>query len=532
MKTLLAMVSMLLILVPATQGQVSYFDGLSPEEMDLVQRAAAVFRPDLLPTGSPYLHRRAICGTPIVQELKAAWPQLSKRSRDVLGLQFTRPTRHYQVVSGSGHFTIHYDLAGRHAVAQTDDNQNGVPDYVDRTAEIFDEVRETEINQLGYRPPPSDGDDFYDVYVTDLAPEYSYGYTYGDAGFGDLKSSSYIEIDNDYADHIYFTRGLDGLRVSAAHEFYHAIQFGYYADTAASWWQEVTGVWIEDVVYDRVNDYYQYLGGFFDSPEKSLDDIAGLHVWGASVFAHHLEQVYGAGSIKRTWETLSEREPARYRIHEIDLGMPPGGFAGVLPRFAVWNYFTQDRSRPGFYNEAESYPLVKTRVIDFGAGSQASGSGRIDHLGMDYLQISTKGRPGGLRVDFDLSNSATWQIIVLLIRPAGVELVYPVQGQVDIPDIERFDEIVLIPVVTSLNGRGHSYEYTLSLDPTVGHATALVGDFNRDGETGFADFLIFAEGFGKKPTGQASTLRLDLNGDGKVNFGDFLIFASHFGEGI
>ena len=62
----------------------------------------------------------------------------------------------------------------------------------------------------------------------------------------------------------------------------------------------------------------------------------------------------------------------------------------------------------------------------------------------------------------------------------------------------------------------------LNPDRTLVNLEAV--DFDRDGEVGFPDFLIFAQGFGGQDP------RLDLNTDGQVNFPDFLIFAQNFGR--
>lgn len=59
---------------------------------------------------------------------------------------------------------------------------------------------------------------------------------------------------------------------------------------------------------------------------------------------------------------------------------------------------------------------------------------------------------------------------------------------------------------------------------------ARSGDFNENGQVDFADFLIFADGFGAT-TGQVGfDARLDLDSDGTVGFVDFLEFASQFGS--
>lgn len=59
--------------------------------------------------------------------------------------------------------------------------------------------------------------------------------------------------------------------------------------------------------------------------------------------------------------------------------------------------------------------------------------------------------------------------------------------------------------------------------PVVG--PSRVGDFDGDGQVGFADFVLFAQGFG------GMDARFDLNGDGLVSFPDFLIFGRLFQMG-
>jgi len=51
----------------------------------------------------------------------------------------------------------------------------------------------------------------------------------------------------------------------------------------------------------------------------------------------------------------------------------------------------------------------------------------------------------------------------------------------------------------------------------------LPGDFDGDGVVGFADFFLFADGFG------GGDPALDLDGDGVVGFSDFFLFADRFG---
>ena len=88
---------------------------------------------------------------------------------------------------------------------------------------------------------------------------------------------------------------------------------------------------MEDVAYPDVNDFYQYmscqrhLSCIYDDPEASLDKFSGsLHPFGASIFAHHIEQVYGVDVIKSVWELLRRRDPSNYSLSLIDDGDASG----------------------------------------------------------------------------------------------------------------------------------------------------------------------------------------------------------------
>lgn len=503
---------------------------------DIYCRACAHFFPEVLPVDSEFRLDRAICGTSAIRGLTANWDRLPPAAKEAFAFLQQRPILSHSILSSGGHFKIHYNTVGNDAVAPTDTDANGVPDYVDEAARVFEEVWDLQINQLGYNPPLSDGDNVYDVYIKNLALQQAYGFTYPIA-YTELTTPSYMEIDNNFTDSIYpiNSRGFNGLRVTAAHEFFHAIQFGYYADFAAAWWQEITATWMEDVAYPDVNDFHQYMSCprnfscFYDDPEASLDKFSGsLHPFGASIFAHHLEQVYGADAIKSVWELLKRRDPSRYSLSFIDEGMPLGGFAQVMPRFAAWNYLTDVRARPGYYVEARDLPSIKHADIFLGTGGSFEGTETIDHLGTTYLRVSTSNIFGGLRGMFALDDQGKWQLLVMLISPSGVELLCPRGTTVVIPRANRFDEVVFIVMETSLSGERRRVNYTLSTGGST--ATDLVGDVDGDGHVAFTDFLRFADGFKLLHTDDKYDPKLDFNGDGPVDFLDFLIFVSHFGE--
>ncbi len=60
----------------------------------------------------------------------------------------------------------------------------------------------------------------------------------------------------------------------------------------------------------------------------------------------------------------------------------------------------------------------------------------------------------------------------------------------------------------------------------------LLGDLNLDGNVNSADFILFANSFGKSGGTAAAWDHGDLNYDGNVNSADFILFADNFGQSL
>ncbi len=438
-------------------------------EAELFYRAAAIFRSDLLPADSPYIHDRAVCGTPVIMSLATQWPRLSKKTQQTFAHLFQRPAMQDSVISPGGNFRVHYDSRGPHAVAPADADRNRVPDYVEEVAGTFDAVWALQTGDLGYRVPLDDGDGLSDVYIPQLGVRSVYRQTWPNS-LEDPVTAAYITVDNNFTDRIYATRGLDGLRVTVAHEFFHAIQFAYNAQSL-TWWHEATATWMEDVAYDDVNDYFQYTKFVLDSPTVALDSQPSLqdeHQYGACVYVHFLDQAFGRSTIRETWEGLGERNSTLYGIEKLDPTMPTGGFSGTLPGYVTWNYFTGNRYRDGFYDEGVFYqPAASVRTVAPTAGGQESGSGMVDHLASDYIQVLTKGLQGGLRADFALAGEGSWQLWAMLIDTNGVGLLRTPGSSVDIPNAGQYDNIVFMTISDALEGQDFDYDYRISTVESV-----------------------------------------------------------------
>ncbi len=256
------------------------------------------------------------CRTGLYRSLKRDFKALEPATQKALAKYVSRPTlenvRSY--ASPGGHFNIHYATTGADAPVLTDTTPaNGTPDWVERVAQVFEDVYASEVTAKGYRPPPVSR---YDVYLRDLRADLAYGLTSDDGAFSSgVSVGSYIEIDKAFTDSIFTVNGLytadQMLQITAAHEYNHAIQFGYnyYFDL---WYGEVTSTWMEDEVYDSVNQLYSYLHNYL--PLASTISLnLGLYQsseYGRWIFNRHLAESHGAGVVKAAWERLATMQPS------------------------------------------------------------------------------------------------------------------------------------------------------------------------------------------------------------------------------
>lgn len=324
------------------------------------------------------------CGMSPIYRFRMNYNKLDKNLLKSLGVQVAqRPVLPDTRVSPSGRFLIHYTTVGDSAVYSN--ITGGATGYVDSVARILDDVYSYTIDTLGYPPPPTDGfypsggDDKYDVYLVDIG---FYGLAYTDSILYNFDSSqitatAYLELENDFDNLIaYQNNPLDAIRVTAAHEFFHMVQFGidvtesekdYVNGVEGPAWMEMSSVWMEEEQYDNINDYYYYLPYFFNEPWASIQQFkAGgdLHPYASGIFPIYMAEKYGRDIIKAIWIKCGEDGPGPQSLQAIgviidSLSSGAETYQSMFSEFALWNYFTGDRASlapAGIgYSERNSY---------------------------------------------------------------------------------------------------------------------------------------------------------------------------------
>ena len=315
------------------------------------------------------------CGFGLVASANSYFNEFSSDQQSRIQNILERPDRETSVVSPSGIFRIHFDTNGLHAPDYFNGIENTLQLSVDSLAIALDSAYNFEVNILGYDAPPSDGtdggDDLYDVYISRLGSGY-YGWTNWES-IGNNRSKSYMIIDNrmDVP-----SPGIAGARVTAAHEFHHAIQVGTYRGNIGcdTYYYEITSTSMEEFVYDTINDYYYYLPNYFAHPERrftymsSCDASEGYDrvVW--NIFLkEYFEQKDGSNKgfdlIKRSWEFM--RDPNRTAVEAINLALIESGMSmkTMFSEFGKWCYYTGERSKENkYFSDAKDFPLIRPLV--------------------------------------------------------------------------------------------------------------------------------------------------------------------------
>ncbi len=337
----------------------------------------------------------------VIQHFNELTPEYQALAKQMLTAV---PQMQETYVSPSGHFTLFFDIDGFHAVSTEDISGNGVPDYIDSAAVILDQVWQVEVDEMGFQPPPGmDGKpvDTYPVYFKNLGSSF-YGQTIVNItdipSLAGLNYTSYIELKNNYNDPTLYTQGLDGLRVTAAHEFNHAIQLGYrvwtdeYGGFKDLYFLEMTSTWMEDIVYDYINDYYLYLPALYNSLDtEAFTSDSGLFPYGNALYLHMIEQKYGVQIVEQIWDRILKEDS--FKAIKTILSGYNTDWARSQNEYGVWLYFTGGRAIPGmFFDEASEYPVISFSDSEiYTVTSGAEFNETVKALAMKHLLLKDVG---------------------------------------------------------------------------------------------------------------------------------------------
>ncbi|OQY27693.1 MAG: hypothetical protein B6244_09830 [Candidatus Cloacimonetes bacterium 4572_55] len=412
----------------------------------------------------------------------------------------------YSFVSPSGRFRLWYVLESTDAVPLIDEDFSGVPDWVESGAAAFDYAWRKQVDVAQFSAPPHDqdyapasaepidygNDEKYDVYFLDLSPLLISGMTQSEwqtsdhpeyfAGF-----TSYIVIENDFLNKEEDDRE-DYLWVTAAHEFHHAIQYGYSIDLYR-WWMEACATFIESQIFPSEISYVPYVNVFLSHHEYPLWKRGSSREYGAMLFPQFLTLYYGNGDteiIRQIYQkvAISPSQVSFFDILDDAIQEYAGeSFEEAIGRFVAWNYFTGNRDDDEHYSDGFlfrqvntvgvfSYPSGYTRTGDPDRKPQGLGCNYIELHNLRYISPLDE-----LRIHFDGGEYLNrWSVSLLSFTHTGhcdFRRIAFEEGQAtgsiifDLPNL--LDKIVMIPALVSppTQMTGLTYSYSIEVAPST-----------------------------------------------------------------
>lgn len=398
---------------------------------------------------------RALCLAAGVLGLTATFPGFAEAARPA----YSAPTRNFCV-----NVCVHWVESTRDAPPLRDADGNRVPDWVDTTVGVMQHIWQKEVVEFGFRPPKSDlelldhgPDGRLDVYLRDIADEVL-GYCVPEIPRGYIDRydvPGYCVLDDDYSLAQLGPPTLGGrreLELTAAHEFFHAIQFGY--DFAEDGWlMEGTATWVEDAVYDAENEPY---GRFPYSPllhpEVPIDTFSGSQPfqYGSWVFWRFLEEFFAptrgqpAPSVIRRILELAAGGPGDPDLYSLEAVEAVARERGSSLRTAFARFGAVNAVPRSFYREGAGWPSSPAAKAFVLSSDKAATGGQLvlDHMTNGHVVF----RPG-----------------------AGVGAASRIELTLDLPAVARGAEatVVIVP------RRGAARLQTVRLD-AVGNGSTRV----------------------------------------------------------
>ncbi len=322
--------------------------------------------------------RRVLAGNALSRDpsatlaLRDLWlkkSELRGRERKIANSLLARPTDGYGDTQGFGYtvpeaaplcntrLCLHYVPTGADAPPSAE--------WPAQNLAIMDSVWSTIVDQMGYRAPLTDGarggNPLFDVYLKDLGGDI-YGFCAGEKRVKNRTGYGYCVLDNDFAAS-QFPNGTptDNLTVTAAHEFFHAVQYAYdYAEDP--WMMEATATWMEERIATAVNDNRQYFPwSQVYAPYVPLDAFSrnSGYQYGNWTFWEYLSSKYGVGIVKKAWGQAGSlpSDGGKYSVTALQKVLKrKGGLTKVYATYAAGN-LTPAANFP----EGAEYAVPKTR---------------------------------------------------------------------------------------------------------------------------------------------------------------------------
>lgn len=421
-------------------------------------------------------------GTPALHEATLLYDQISNATLEELLTLASRPNLSgspVSFVSSDGNFRIHYTTTGTDACTQT---------YAENISTQMVYSWLIECDDMGYITPPPDnnvgGDNLYDIYVAFLEGT-TLGYT---SSGGEYKppdstqscSASHIVMNNNLGD--------NHAKVTSSHEFQHAIQMSYdYMEP--TWFMENCAVWMEDRVYDDINDYVGYYAyGAMRKPFMSIDS-GSMYWYGASYWPRMMGLMFGIDAVREVWENCAATNGSNMWDAQADMFEAHGiTFENGFMLYGLWRYMVGPYWGSTFNLFDEEADTWNMPWLEHNNTMPLPWSGDEDNYppetrGIAWIKVKLEDYQGGwVQIDFNGRNNFEWNLGAIIYNESSFQFCWydcdPTSGEKTIAvPTEGWDYAIFFPAFMTETSLSGNYEVDISFSTGIEEGESLANTY-------------------------------------------------------
>lgn len=413
------------------------------------------------------------CATQVYLEARLALDEMPSHVRQEAENFMARPSLDSFI--DTAHFRVHFASSGVNMIY-------GWPNtaYRDSVAAACEKSWTFYHTTKGWPVPPSDGtagggSNLIDCYVTNLSGVY--GYTEAESGVpGGYQNdyTSFFVIDNDYAGFGYPTP-YPPMQVTVAHEYHHVVQMGLNAN-GAGWFMENTSTFMEDEVYDAVNDNYNYLSCYFGVPYTRLHSTNGCWEYACFIWPTYLSENWDHSVIRDVWLHLAQYLNV-YTAFDTILAPYGKNLDTGVAEWTRWNVYTGTRDDGDHYIEGAAY----NRYVNYDNSINTyprtdvhpSTSKMPQGLGANYTRFLKQSGSvdNKIIVTYDMLNACSYNHVISFVRKFQNQSVWE---EYDVPvdaaghavfELTRWDEteymFMVVPMKRACGSTGKDFKFSV-----------------------------------------------------------------------
>ncbi|MFA5480016.1 MAG: hypothetical protein WC002_09590 [Candidatus Muiribacteriota bacterium] len=337
-------------------------------------------------------------------------------------------------------FLIYYQIEGRNAVYEShvDVDGNGIPDYVDRVGEYFEKSLKFQTEKLNFLKPSTIPE--FEVKISNMR---DYGITIP-LMTDEFYEDCYIQIHNNYQESFFNSKGVEGAKVTAAHELFHAVsgRYGLFSNQALSasrWFAEGCAVWMEDAIFPEVRDYLSYVNTstnvYFDKPDFPIFDLYHSESYIAVLWFKFLTEniilsnqseisyIEGNHLLKALWEDVKKNNYSGIEAH---IGVFSNNMKEIYRNFSIGRYTGEIFNHYDLF-ERELY-IVNSEKTSFPYNKSVVSYDAPKVFGSNYFVFEPESRTSNI-INIDFESDYAYPVTLLTISYDGNKEVFNIEDR-------------------------------------------------------------------------------------------------------